>query len=566
MKKIFLTMTALFMLSASCATAQVTIGSLDKPQSFSLLELEGSGGRGLRLPQMTTAQRKTMQATPEFTAKATTDAIGLQIFNTTTKCVETWNGVEWILACECNGITFPAFSASYSFCADQNATISDLTEKVDRDVSWYYSETGSYKYASDDVLDAQTVYWAEQSIGNCVSPTRTPVSVNIYSCGNAVSSVRNTTFTNVMYDFQHQTLEAYDNSYLVPTITDVIWEYSTDNGSTFSPVPDAPNSAFFTVPAHFADAFFYGSDGKTAAKGSNTLLKVALLNLGQSADWDGRSPTDTGEPPVYTFNGDAGDLGDFYQWGRVADGHQNTVWRKGPTYKIDSILPMTGGANNTSAVVDRQASGITYNINHQLDTSNDDTYKSSFISQNNIGDWGDAIGQFTPYWGDASNYSSRTADISLAGWTYRDNNPCPSGWRVPSGYNFWDLKGGVGTDQPSGSNYYSVSEDNNWAWRAPYYFPGYSSTLTIMGGVLVTNADGEILYFPTSGFRESQTGLHKNVSEHCAYWSSTSYNSTYPNVIVLSFYNNSLYAGNGSYTRSYGLPVRCVADKKETKQ
>ncbi|MDR1373261.1 MAG: fibrobacter succinogenes major paralogous domain-containing protein [Dysgonamonadaceae bacterium] len=98
MKQILLTMTAFFMLNAAGAQAQVTIGSLDNPQSFSILELV-STDRGLRLPQMTTSQRETMQETPEFTAKATTEAMGLQIFNTTNGCVETWNGAEWIQTC-----------------------------------------------------------------------------------------------------------------------------------------------------------------------------------------------------------------------------------------------------------------------------------------------------------------------------------------------------------------------------------------------------------------------------------------------------------------------------------
>ncbi|MDR1372833.1 MAG: fibrobacter succinogenes major paralogous domain-containing protein [Dysgonamonadaceae bacterium] len=97
MKQILLTMTALFMLSANCIFAQVTIGDLKDPESFSILELEGGGTRGLRLPQLSTQERNDMQAT--FGAKATADAMGLQIFNIDTKCVETWNGVEWIQAC-----------------------------------------------------------------------------------------------------------------------------------------------------------------------------------------------------------------------------------------------------------------------------------------------------------------------------------------------------------------------------------------------------------------------------------------------------------------------------------
>ncbi|MDR1371558.1 MAG: formylglycine-generating enzyme family protein [Dysgonamonadaceae bacterium] len=100
MKQILYTITTLFMLSANCAIAQVTIGELKDPESFSILELV-STGKGLRLPQMTTEQRETMQATSEFTAKATAEAMGLQIFNIDTKCIETWNGTEWIMQCDC---------------------------------------------------------------------------------------------------------------------------------------------------------------------------------------------------------------------------------------------------------------------------------------------------------------------------------------------------------------------------------------------------------------------------------------------------------------------------------
>ncbi|MDR1372690.1 MAG: hypothetical protein LBJ17_06145 [Dysgonamonadaceae bacterium] len=168
MKQILLTMTALFMLSANCIFAQVTIGDLKDPESFSILELEGGGTRGLRLPQLSTQERNDMQVT--FGAKTTVEAVGLQIFNTTTGCVETWNGVEWIQKCAPIPIT--------------NAHI--------------------------------------------------------------------TTFTNVMYDFQKQTLEAYNDGSIA---TKFVWEYST-NGTDFVPVPGAPNSRNYTVPAHFADTYF----------------------------------------------------------------------------------------------------------------------------------------------------------------------------------------------------------------------------------------------------------------------------------------------------------------------
>jgi uncharacterized protein (TIGR02145 family) len=91
-------------MSATTLHAQVTIGSLDAPQDFSILELISSNERGLRLPQLTTAQRDAVENSSAFQAEKNGKAEGLQIFNTDTKCVETWNGTKWISTCDdsCN--------------------------------------------------------------------------------------------------------------------------------------------------------------------------------------------------------------------------------------------------------------------------------------------------------------------------------------------------------------------------------------------------------------------------------------------------------------------------------
>jgi hypothetical protein len=100
MKKAFLILfSALCLCAVNRATAQVTIGSTDNPQEFSILELVSNSALGLRLPQMTIAQRNAMVATGDFQAEKNDKARGLQIFNTTTKCVETWNGAKWIEQC-----------------------------------------------------------------------------------------------------------------------------------------------------------------------------------------------------------------------------------------------------------------------------------------------------------------------------------------------------------------------------------------------------------------------------------------------------------------------------------
>ncbi|MDR1561556.1 MAG: hypothetical protein LBS54_00520 [Dysgonamonadaceae bacterium] len=101
MKKYFFIAAALLMMSASVAKAQVTIGSAANPQSFSILELVSEGERGLRLPQMTFCEQEELTAILKglLTPAEKNAAQGLQIFNTDTKCVETWNGSKWIQAC-----------------------------------------------------------------------------------------------------------------------------------------------------------------------------------------------------------------------------------------------------------------------------------------------------------------------------------------------------------------------------------------------------------------------------------------------------------------------------------
>ncbi|CAC9975701.1 hypothetical protein [Flavobacterium panici] len=72
--------------------AQMTIGGKKEPEAFSVLELLNKGG--LRLPQMTTAQRNA------FAVKNNDKGEGLTIYNIDTKCVEYWNATRWVSLCE----------------------------------------------------------------------------------------------------------------------------------------------------------------------------------------------------------------------------------------------------------------------------------------------------------------------------------------------------------------------------------------------------------------------------------------------------------------------------------
>jgi len=125
----FFLSTMIMLLATTGASAQVTIGSGKVPESFSVLELISEQKRGFRLPQMNSAERDAMQAT--FENRATTEAMGLMIYNTDTSCAEIWTGTEWICTGDgdntnpnSNAETFwlPSFSLPWSTVTNDPAT------------------------------------------------------------------------------------------------------------------------------------------------------------------------------------------------------------------------------------------------------------------------------------------------------------------------------------------------------------------------------------------------------------------------------------------------------------
>jgi uncharacterized protein (TIGR02145 family) len=580
----------------SMLSAQVTIGADNAPQPFSVLELISGNDKGLRLPQLTQLQRDTLDGTTAsaggsasmiasataFATGKTNTAMGLTIFNLDNLCVETWNGSTWIAQCmDCSGVTYPALGSSYNFCT--GAKVSDLTSAAGGNVSWYDALTSGNKYASTAALTDGATYYAEQGLGNCKSvAARTPVAVTLGSCSSAPTGGAITATTNVMYDFQHQRLMAYNSGGVA---TDFQWQVSTDN-STFTPIAGAPNSPSYTIPANFAhaykDAYNTNSDtlyfrcvmsnpkgsvnanfgstgmlfinttvngqataflpgygelngvkyatlqrgvGGTAAAGT---MNIALLNLGQSE------------------NGDAADLGDMYQWGRVADGHEHINWTKAASA---TYATYTSGSGGTSAVVSRDASQV-YTAEGQIPNNADGTgYYGNFIT--NSGDWGSQDTPSNSRWGDGTKSSStRASDIPLSGWTYSQNNPCPSGWRVPSRWNFWDIYKGTGTDTSISSSNYDGT-DNTWSWRG--------ATNNAIGGALLKNpSNGVFVFLPASGYRNDSNGAILNIDTHGYYWSSTYYNTN--SSYALYFTNGNVNAGGGYSYKSYGRSIRCAAE------
>jgi len=481
--------------------AQVTIGKDTIAHKFSVLELRTDQLKGgLRMPQLSTTDRETLLKS----SKDSIDAKGLWIYNTTDNCLEFWNGTKWIGLC------------------------------------------------SDTMAD------------NTIAP----------ASGNV------TTFTNVMYDFQKQTLEAYSDGDGIPTA--YRWQISHDN-VTFADIQGAPNSNFFTLLPHFADSYFdtnykadslyfqcilsnskgsattaslnilfiqtekadgtpignYGSDPATGVryltiqKGENGVntpattgtIKIALLNLGQSD------------------NDDAGDLGDFYQWGRVADGHEHIVWNKDANY-INTIEPTGNGA--TSIAIQGPASAANLDDNGQIKDDDSGFYGNFITSSTSYWET-----KNTKLWGKGGDVTTRAdSDIPLSSWTYPNyqaNNPCPGDWSVPSRWNFIDIHSGDGSHTDYTTTY--PGGVNNWSWRG--------TTNNAIGGAIITNADGEKVFLPAAGYRSYTNASLRSMGGYGLYWSSsvTSTSASY-----LYFYNGYVNPGYTIGLLANGQSVRCVSD------
>jgi len=111
--------------------SQVTIGDDAAPQPFSLLELVSENNKGLRLPQITTILQRDAIFTNAPGFKTNPHALGLQIYNLETKCVEVWNGTDWICMREAPAVA-PAWLLTGN--ANTNTAVNFIGTTDDQDL------------------------------------------------------------------------------------------------------------------------------------------------------------------------------------------------------------------------------------------------------------------------------------------------------------------------------------------------------------------------------------------------------------------------------------------------
>lgn len=261
------------------------------------------------------------------------------------------------------------------------------------------------------------------------------------------------------------------------------WDKSTGISITESQISDLQSYLELPTSGNAGDmAYWNGTAWVTVAATTNE--GATLQMIGGVPTWIGGTPPPTpnvtnpttgeiwmdrnlGASQVATSSTDAAAYGDLYQWGRAADGHESR----------------TSGTTSTLATSDTPGHG-------------------NFITN----------GSSSPY--DWRNPQNDNLWQGVSG----TNNPCPSGYRLPTEAE-WEA------ERTSWS-----SNDEAGAFASP-------------------------LKLPVAGYRSEHDGMLMNVGSSGSYWSST-VNGTGARRLMFGRGG----AGMFSYGRALGYSVRCLKD------
>ena len=247
------------------------------------------------------------------------------------------------------------------------------------------------------------------------------------------------------------------------------------NGVSYTFTVVANNAIGSSAPSVASNAIIPNCGAYTA--GGDYLI-FGCYNLGVNT---------TGNPDQFTYQ--AGNInGDCYQWGRPACGHEKRT--------SDTIKTI---ATNDLATLPS-------------------TIVGKFITS--FGDWRSV--QNPSLWGDGTTNNATTPKAT--------NDPCPTGFKVPSQSQWASIFGGTSTNPNSATA-------NTWIWTGNGYTVGLG------------------LYLPSTGYRDV-TGTLTVVGINGYYWSSTNTNASSYNLL---FGNGVVYVDNFN-GRAYGFSVRCVKE------
>jgi uncharacterized protein (TIGR02145 family) len=254
---------------------------------------------------------------------------------------------------------------------------------------------------------------------------------------------------------------------ILPSLTDVNGSYES-----FYRTYIGSNAGLFGSPAAQAEV-------QTA---------ITLVNIAQVPTVNGQNNTvwmdrDLGASRVAQASNDEDSYGNLYQWGRASDGHEVIVWE-----------------NSTSSNGDEQGSGN--ETSQQVSTTNPSHGKFIYGSGNWI----------------AKDVNQNVKDDLWQG-VNGVNNPCPTGFRVPTKIEWED-------------------EINFWG-NSPNSGDAFTSVLKL----------------PVAGHRNSGNGSLRGVGSYGSYWSSSVAGN-----FASGLYFDSSTANMHSSRRAGGFSVRCIKE------
>jgi Fibrobacter succinogenes major domain (Fib_succ_major). len=580
-KRFFYSLLLLFIGSTLNLQSQVVIGDAVVPQPFSALEIISNGTGGLRLPQLTNAQRAAVQTAIEALAPAEQQkAKGLMVFNLDTKCVNTWNGTEWISICaglvgsigslDCSGAAITAISGT-TVNVTKTLTYSDLTGTVSVTDGQELGVEGSLTVIANgdqDLTDPTGSINIKITGTAPAANTSIPVALAGADCNISVTISGPEGVTAGAGSFSGRTcfdLALSNSNTTCGTLAGRIAQQANFNLTatntqtyTFIPTGTVSDIRFYFVETNGAGlivtSLTANGDYSGNATAGNAYTATLVYKSGLNTSALGRTATNALTVDIYVIYNNAADgsgdnrsakltvsIKDCICCGAPIKAEDGGGWLTLMCHNLganESLDPFTWnnskGANDGSDIkgdlyqwgrkpaahAKRNSATVTGATNSPPD--------NAFVgNEPSLRDW-----RVTPnhtLWGDGSDNRNipKTA-----------NDPCPAGWKVPSHKQL----ASIFTTMESGANS-TVQSDGTMSWK----WTG--------NGFKV----GSSLYLPAAGLRAYGIGsLVFYTGEQGNYWTSAVDTTYGPNSYFLHLSISQVFST--SISRTYGYSVRCTLE------